>query len=260
VDNLNINTAKMKSVSVNNDLLNSSFTLDSDKASLKALSVAGDADLNLAVSGIIKTVMVQGDLAGQIDATGVKGLIKSVNVGENLSAGLSAVKSIKTINAGANITSSAITILGTGKGSIGNLTVGGSLNVADIDVDGTIKRMTVGSTGSGDLSGNVSAGIAINKVEVFGDIFGRLEAGRKINTITARGDLKNDAFITCTEGNITKLFISDTILGYISANNGAGRIKQVLRPNSFADPDTGLVNSYIDHIDAQLAKINWKDS
>jgi len=259
VDNLDIVSGKVKSVSVNGDIDDSSILLDNAKASLRAVNVTGDADLDIDVTGAVKSINVEGNLDGAIETTGLKGSIGAVNVGESLGASLSAVKAIKTINAGSDITSALISIDGTGKGSIGKLISGGDLNVGEIDVDGSIKNLTVGDGSDGDLYGDISAGVAINKVTITGDIFGALAAGGKINTISAGGDLKSEASISTTNGSISKLLISDTIYGDISVNNGTGIVKQVLRPNSFADPDTSLVNSYTDHIDAQLAKIKWID-
>jgi hypothetical protein len=176
-----------------------------------------------------------------------------------MNAGLNAYKSIKTIAVGGDIDSDAITISGTGKGNLNKLTALGNVDVTNLDVDGAIKTLTVGTDGTTtQLRGTISADTMINNLNVFGDIYADITAGTKLNSVIAGGDLKKDASINCTTGDINKVLISDTIYGAISAGNGNGRVKQVLRhQNTFVNAITGINNLITDHISADLTKTKW---
>jgi len=177
---------------------------------------------------------VGGDLSGSIDATTANGAINRIAAGGDISANIRAVSAIRNISAKGDILSSAIEVTdGEGAGVLGSLKAGGNVNVANLDVEGVINRLSAGSRRSGgNLSGAVNADDTVGTVKVFGDIFADLTAGNRLRAVTAGGSLMGDADVTCSAGDIDRVLIGERIYGTISANDGQGSIGRLDLPRT----------------------------
>jgi len=253
VDGLSVTTTSIKKMAVAGDLLGGEFSVEQGKGMVGMIEVGGNAEVDLQAAGKVNKVSAGGNLAGDISVTGAKGQLISVSAGGDFSASVRAFKAIKSITAGGEVTSDAIVVEGTGKGSLNALISGGNLNVANLDVDGAIKNITVGTANqASDLAGSIAADSMINKLQVFGDIYAEVRAGAKLNTVSASGSLMGEAVISCEDGDISKVLIGDTIYGTLRAKNGSGRVKQV-QYHAFKNGDTDMVDSALQHIDAEVA-------
>ena len=253
-DSLDIEAGSVSSLKVTGDLLGSSLSIRGEDAQLGSVQVSGDAEINLDSEATIRSLKVGGDLSGSIDATTANGAINRIAAGGDISANIRAVSAIRNISAKGDILSSAIEVTdGEGAGVLGSLKAGGNVNVANLDVEGVINRLSAGSRRSGgNLSGAVNADDTVGTVKVFGDIFADLTAGNRLRAVTAGGSLMGDADVTCSAGDIDRVLIGERIYGTISANDGQGSIGRLrYDENTFYNPDTEQVDLPRTHINAQ---------
>lgn len=257
VDGLNITTGSIKSVNITGDVTDSDLIVSSGKGSVGAVDVTGNADIDITATSV-KGLDVSGNFDGSVTTSGAKGAIGAVDVDGNMSADLTAVKSIKTIDVEGDVTSDMIAVTGSGKGKVGTVRSGGDWDVETMNVDGSIKAVTIGSaTNDGDLLGELSADLGIKTVNIFGDILGDITANTKLGTISSTGSLGEDATITSTAGGIDRILIEE-VLGDIVAN---GAIKEILRnADTYINPDTLATDTFQDHITGELGKVKFKTS
>jgi hypothetical protein len=200
INGLEMTAGRLLNFAPARDLFNTDLTVS---GTIKNLVINGDLAGNSSIRtagpvGNIQNLRILGNLDGSVSATGKIG---KIIVGKNLNGEIAAFReqqgrgarsqAIGSIVIGGSVVEGGLRI----QGNIGKMVVPGSLGRAgeDFVVTGSIKSLTVG----GDLLSNVRVGNSIGKLSVGGSIFGTvlIEVQRKMSSLTVGGDVQSGAVV-----------------------------------------------------------------
>ena len=215
----------LSKLTVTGNLTDSTLDISTGLAKAGTVKVTGNAEIDLTADSL-NGITTTGNLAGSVTVTGTKG-IKKLAAGGDLSADLTAAI-LGKITAGGSITSAQITAQNAGAATLKSLIAGSDVNVTNLNIDGTIKKIQAGkSDDDASISGSITAGTTLSAITATGDINATIAAGTYIGTIQTGGSLTSTADITCTVGDINRILVANRITSQITANGGLGTIGSI---------------------------------
>jgi hypothetical protein len=237
---------------------------------IQADDITGDIDAQY-----VKRLIANDDFDGaRISLGGSRGRISELRAGDDvLDSDFSAARGIKKVNVGGSVIDSTFEAFGykgklnrfdiggdvedSGfsavgrKGSLGKFYVDGDIVDSEFTVSESIKAICAGRSddaGQGSVSGGITAGRDLKKLECGGALDADIEVGRNIKSIVA--DQLGDCAITAG-GKISKALFDGAIYGTMEAH----QVKTVRTSDYFRDPvgwqlaeSMGPKNSYTDHL------------
>lgn len=181
------------------------------------------SNLDLVVSGLIRTIRINGDLVGgsTIRTLGFNGNIQSINIAGNFDGGISSSGTIGTIIIGGDMNGDLVVTGGDSRTlALGSLRLGGSLSDGSFDIQGNVGSIDVaGSLGDPDnlliedvlhISGNLNTLRVGTDRRVNGSSLGlRVFVDGNLNTLDVTGAIANTITVA---GNLRTLTINSDSL------------------------------------------------
>lgn len=242
-------------LNIGGDLMGtSSITANGPNGDIRYVHIAGDMDGDITARGIIGTVIIDGDLTGNINAYAtnparyalgtlrlggslangsldINGSVGTIDVAGSLGMAGDSLHingDLRTLRVGTNrlVSGSALALDLDVLGAVGSLDVTGLIS-GNIFVGGSVNRLTVNAdavTAGGDIiTSAVTALGGIRSVAVNGgNVAADITAGLDLGTFKLTGgDLKAGAAVSSSFGNIGSFSISGgDLLGAVNAPNG----------------------------------------